>query len=140
MADKAKELLEKVKEWWNKFTSKQKTIIIGTAAVIILAFAILFTVLSQTKYVVLKNCETQKEASEIVDLLETAGVAYQVSDDGLRIQVDAKEESTANLLLGANGFTSSKLKSFGSNNVIFNDCVLTGVKCFKLSIIMLKKE
>lgn len=104
MADKAKELLEKVKEWWNKFTSKQKTIIIGVAAVVVLAFAILFTVLSQTKYVVLKNCETQKEASEIVDLLETAGVAYQVSDDGLRIQVDAKEESTANLLLGANGY------------------------------------
>ena len=104
MADKAKELLEKVKEWWNKFTSKQKSIIIGTAAVIVLAFAILVTVLSQTKYVLLKNCETQKEASEIVDLLEAGGVAYTVSDDGLQIKVDEKEESTANLLLGANGF------------------------------------
>ena len=61
MADKAKELLEKVKEWWNKFTTKQRSIIIGTAAVIVLAFAILFTVLSQTKYVLLKNCETQRK-------------------------------------------------------------------------------
>ena len=114
MADKAKELLEKVKEWWNKFTSKQKTIIIGTAAVIVLAFAILFTVLSQTKYVLLKNCETQKEASEIVDLLEAGGVAYTVSDDGLQIKVDEKAESTANLLLGANGFMA---EGYGIENV-----------------------
>ncbi len=114
MADKAKELLEKVKEWWNKFTSKQKTIIIGAAATVVLAFAILFTVLTQTKYVVLKTCETQKEASEIVELLETAGVAYQVSDDGLRLQVDEKEESTANLLLGANGFMA---EGYGIENV-----------------------
>ena len=104
MADKAKELLDKVKEWWNKFTSKQKTIIIGVAVSVILAFVILYTVLSKTEYVLLKNCETQKEASEIVDLLETAGVPYQVSDDGLRIQVDEEQESTANLLLGANGY------------------------------------
>lgn len=105
MADKAKELLEKAKEWWNKFTSKQKTIIIGAAVVIVLAFAILFTVLSQTKYTSLRNCETTKEASEITELLDAAGVAYHVSDDGLRIEVDEKEISTANLLLGANGFT-----------------------------------
>ncbi len=104
MADKAKELLEKVKAWWNKFTSKQKTIIIGVAAVVVLAFAILFTVLSQTKYVDLRTCETAKEASEITELLETAGVKYTVSDDGLRIKVDESKESDANLLLGANGF------------------------------------
>ncbi len=114
MADKAKELLEKVKEWWNKFTSKQKSIIIGTAAVIVLAFAILFTVLSQTKYVLLKNCETQKEASEIVELLEAGGVAYTVSDDGLQIKVDEEAESTANLLLGANGFMA---EGYGIENV-----------------------
>lgn len=104
MADKAKELLEKIKAWWNKFTSKQKTIIIGVAAVVVLAFAILITVLSQTKYVHLTTCDTQKEASEIVDLLTTGEVAYKVSDDGLVIQVDEKKLSTANLLLGANGF------------------------------------
>lgn len=114
MADKAKELLEKVKEWWNKFTSKQKTIIVGAIVVVIVAFAILFTVFSQTKYVSLKNCETQKEASEIVELLETTGVAYKVSDDGLRIEVDEKEESTANLLLGANGFMA---EGYGIENV-----------------------
>ncbi len=107
MQDKVKELLDKVKEWWNRFTSKQKTMIVGAVTVVILAFAILFTVLTQTKYEVLKNCETTKEASEIIDLLEAAEVPYKVSDDGLRIQVDEKELSTANLLLGANGYSAA---------------------------------
>lgn len=107
MADKAKELLEKVKNWWNAFTSKQKTIIIGTAAVVVLAFAILFTVLSQTKYTELKNCETTKEASEIIELLKAESITYQVSDDGLRIKVDEKQKSTAELLLGANGYSAA---------------------------------
>lgn len=114
MADKAKELLEKVKAWWNKFTSKQKTIIIGVAAVVVLAFAILVTVLTQTKYTQLTTCDTQKEASEIVDLLEAGDVEYKVSDDGLVIQVDETKLSTANLLLGANGFLS---ESYSIDNV-----------------------
>ena len=55
MADRVKELLGRVQEWWNKFTSKQKTIIVGSAAAVVLAFVILMTVLSQTKYTLLKN-------------------------------------------------------------------------------------
>lgn len=107
MADRVKELLGRVQEWWNKFTSKQKTIIVGSAAAVVLAFVILMTVLSQTKYTLLKNCESTKEASEITGLLSASDVTYQVSDDGLRIEVDEEQISTANLLLGANGYASA---------------------------------
>ena len=105
MADRAKELLGRVQEWWNKFTSKQKTIIVGAVAAVILAFVILMTVLSQTKYTLLKTCETTKEASDITGLLDASSVTYRVSDDGFRIEVDADQLSTANLLLGANGYS-----------------------------------
>ncbi|MDE6606674.1 MAG: flagellar M-ring protein FliF, partial [Lachnospiraceae bacterium] len=108
MADRVKELLGRVQEWWNKFTSKQKTIVVGSAAAVVLAFVILMTVLSQTRYTLLKNCETTKEASEITGLLEASGVTYKVSDDGLRIEVDEDQISTANLLLGANGYASAE--------------------------------
>ena len=105
MADRVKELLGKIQEWWNKFTSKQKTIIVGAVAAGILAFVILMTVLSQTKYTLLKTCETTKEASEITGLLDASSVTYKVSDDGFRIEVDEDQISTANLLLGANGYS-----------------------------------
>lgn len=107
MADKAKELLKKIQEWWNKFTSKQKTIIVAAVTVVVLAFTILFSVFSQTKYELLRVCDTTKEASEIVEMLEGEGIAHKETDDGLRIEVDAKQMSTASLLLGANGFTAA---------------------------------
>lgn len=102
MADRIKELLAKVLEWWNKFSTKQKTFIISAGAGVILAFAILITVLTKPQYIVLVNCETTKEASEIVELLEGEGLQYQVSDDGYQIKINKNQQSEASLLLGAN--------------------------------------
>lgn len=102
MADRIKELLNKVLEWWNKFSTKQKTFIISAGAGVILAFAILITILTKPQYVVLANCESTKEASEIVELLEGEGLSYEVSDDGYQIKINKDQQSEASLLLGAN--------------------------------------
>ena len=107
MPERIRELLQKVLDWWNKFTTKQKTFIIAAAAGIILAFAIVITIVSQPKYVVLINCDTTKEASEITELLDGEGLDYQVSDDGYQIKINEDEQSSANLLLGANDIQSS---------------------------------
>ena len=47
MADKLKEIPAKILEWWNKFTTRQKSIIVGAAAVVIFAFAIIMYVMSK---------------------------------------------------------------------------------------------
>lgn len=106
MADKAKELLQKILEWWNKFSAKQKTFIISAGAGIVLAIAILATVLTRPQYVLLLNCETTKQAAEVTELLETNGITPQVSDDGFQIKVLKSQQSDANLLLGANDIQS----------------------------------
>ncbi len=102
MADRIKELFNKVLEWWNKFSTRQKTFIISAGAGVILAFAILITVITKPQYIILANCDTTKEASEIVELLEGEGLNYQVSDDGCQIKIDKNQQSDASLLLGAN--------------------------------------
>lgn len=102
MADKLKELLDKVLAWWNKFTAKQKTILISAAAGIVLVIAIVATTLSRPQYVPLLNCETTKEAAEVTELLESNGITYWVSKDGYQIRVLESQEADANLLLGAN--------------------------------------
>ena len=106
MADRLKELLSKILEWWNKFSTKQKTFIISAGAGIILALAILITVLTRTQYVLLLNCETTKQASEVAELLEGEGLNYEVSDDAYQIRIDKDQESQANLLLAANDIQS----------------------------------
>ena len=49
--DFGKKLFERIKEWWNKFQPKQKTLIIGVMVVILLAIAILVAVLTRKQYV-----------------------------------------------------------------------------------------
>lgn len=107
MTDKVKELVGKALEWWNKFTAKQKTIIISVTAAIVLTIAILATFLSRPQYVLLLDCETTKEAAEVTELLETNSIEHRVSDDGLQIKVLKDNLSDANLLLGANGIQSA---------------------------------
>lgn len=106
MIDKLKELWGKVLAWWNQFTSKQKTVIIGVAAAMVFAFAILIWVFSQPKFIEIRQCENTKEASEIVDILEGAEIAYQTSTDGLLIMVQEKDVASAKLVLGASGIPS----------------------------------
>ncbi|HBA68674.1 MAG TPA: flagellar M-ring protein FliF [Lachnospiraceae bacterium] len=106
MADRLKGLLGKVLEWWNKFTAKQKTIIVSAAAGIVLTVAIIVTLLTRPQYVSLMQCETTKQASTVVELLEGDGITYSVSDDGLHIKVLEKQLSDAELLLGANDIRS----------------------------------
>lgn len=112
MADKLQEKLKaipgKILEWWNKFTSKQKTIIICVAAGVFLALTILITVLVQPKYVPLAECESTKEASAIAELLDGAGYTYMTSDDGLNFSILAAEEANARMLLGANNIPTDK--------------------------------
>ncbi len=104
MADRLKELLEKVKEWWNKFTTKQKSIIIGIAAVVVFTFAILMYIFSKPQYTRLTTCESTAQAAEVIDILESAGISHRESTDGLKIEVETSQLSTANVALGAAGY------------------------------------
>ena len=104
MVDRLKELLQKIIDWWNKFSAKQKTAIISITAGVIMALAILATVLTRPQYKTLITCESTKEASEIIGLLDGEAIPYQVTDDGLIISVEDDYISTATLLLGANDY------------------------------------
>lgn len=104
MQERFNQLLERVKEWWDKFTARQKTLIISVAAGVIIALAVLATVLTRPHYTTLITCETTKDASNIIDLLKENSIEYEVTDDGLIISVKDEDISTATLLLGANNY------------------------------------
>lgn len=107
MLDRIREIPKRVLEWWDKFTTRQKTIIISIAAGVILALALLVTLLTRKTYVTLATCETTAEAAEIVELLESNGLEYQTNADGTIVSVLESQESQANLLLGANKITAA---------------------------------
>ena len=111
MADRIKEIPAKILEWWNKYTSKQKTIIISISAGVVLALAILVTVLTKPQYELLVTCDSTKESSAIIELLEGASPAidYVYSEDGYQIKVEKSQLGQANLLLGANNIPTVRM-------------------------------
>lgn len=104
MGQNLKNIPAKLLEWWNKFTGKQKTLIISVIAGAIVAIAVLVSVITAPKYTTLIICENTKEAAEIKDLLDGNSLTYQISDDGLTIDVLQEQLSDATLLLGANSY------------------------------------
>ena len=111
MADRLKAIPTKLLEWWNKYTSKQKTIIISIAAGVVLALAILVTVLTRPQYETLVVCESTKESAAIIELLEGASPAidYIYSEDGYQIKVEKSQVGQANVLLGANNIPTVRM-------------------------------
>lgn len=111
MVDKVMEIwkkfYERIKEWWNKFQPKQKTLIICVGVGVVIAISILIAVLARKQYESLVVCESTKEASQIKELLEGEGLDYKVSSDGLSFQILNTQVSDANLLLGANNIPTS---------------------------------
>ncbi|MCL2254554.1 MAG: flagellar M-ring protein FliF [Lachnospiraceae bacterium] len=108
MPEQLQKIINIVLEWWNKFTSRQRTMIIAISAGIIMTLAILLVMMNQTQYIPLVTAISAKEASEIKDILDADGtITYRTSADSLRFEVDKKQQALATMLLGANDVQSS---------------------------------
>ena len=57
MADKLKQIPKKLLDWWNKFSPKQKTILVCALAGVILTVSIVAYVLTRPRYTLVANCE-----------------------------------------------------------------------------------
>lgn len=108
MPERLKEILARVRDWWNKFTSRQKTIIVAIVAAVILTFTILIYVLTRPQYITLMKCSNAKESSEVVDILQSNNIDYITDANALTISVQEKDKSTATLALAAGGFVSDE--------------------------------
>lgn len=107
MPEQVQKILNKILEWWKKFNTKQKALLISSTAVVIIALVILGMVVSQPKYVPLINCDDTEQASEVKTILDgDNSIDYKVSQDGLSFEVNSKNEANAKILLGQNKIPS----------------------------------
>lgn len=107
MAERFKEFQAKVLEWWNRYTSKQKTLIVSIVVGIVFLLAIIIYVGSQPKYVRFRNCATSTEASQIIEALNAAEITARVTGGGVCVDVDESQVDAAELALGAAGITGT---------------------------------
>lgn len=113
MLDKLKEIPEKFLEFWNKYTAKQKAIIISVIVTVLLAIAILVFVLTRTQYTHLVTLSDASSVTELQELLDNDGIAYKTDDTstGYEITVDRNKTTEALLLMGNNEIVGSTSNS-----------------------------
>lgn len=99
-------LLDRILEWWNKFSVRQKTLIISGVAAVVLTVVILALVLTRPNYTHLYTATTGTEAAQVRDILDEEAFDYIVSADGMSFSINNKQEAQANLALGANSIRS----------------------------------
>ncbi len=112
MLDRLKAIQTKFVEFWNRFTSKQKTLIVSISAAVIFTLVALVVLLNRTKYVQLVTFENTSDAASANEILTEAGIKFNVSDNGLVFSVDEKNESAARLVLGQNNIAADKDTSY----------------------------
>ncbi len=111
MADRIKNIPNQLLEFWNKYTNKQKAMIVSVVAVVLLSLGILTYVVSRPQWEELGTYSSTKEASTVKTLLTDNGIPYKLSKDGLLVWVESKNISEAFLLLGSNDLPSTGLMS-----------------------------
>lgn len=117
MVERLKQIPAKALEWWKKFNTKQKALLLSSVAVVVVALVILGVVLSTPKMVILKECENTKEASQVKNLLVDNDIYYEVTSDGLVFSVRTEDEANATILLGENNITAYAYEWETLNNV-----------------------
>ena len=108
MPEWLRNILNRIKEWWQKFTTRQKAIIIILSIVTVIVFIVIVTVMTRPKYVVLKTCTDTSETSEVTQILSDAGIEYQLNSNALVISVKESDSSAAELAIGASGYNPDK--------------------------------
>lgn len=108
MMDQLIAIKDKILEFWNKYTTKQKTIIVCVIAAIFFALVLLGYFLTRPVYreLVTLGGET---ASEFAEALNGAGIDYEKNADSngnTEFKVEQSQYSDAVLLMGANKVTT----------------------------------
>ncbi len=102
-------LPRKLMDWWEKFSKRQKIVIIAMVTGVLAALILLLIVLTRPQYVTIYSAKTAKEAQSVIDLLTSQNIEYQTTEDGLIISINRKDYTDANLLLGSNSIATDAM-------------------------------
>ena len=81
--DRFKQIGQKLLDVWNKYTVKQRAIIVSSVAVVVIALAILAVVVNRPQYETLTTCSSYAQMQEVTNLLTDNSISYNVADNSI---------------------------------------------------------
>lgn len=107
MNERIAQYRDKFTGYWNHFSKKQKTLLISTVAIILLAVILLTIQFSKTEYEVAFTNLDATDAAGIINYLESSGISYKLGPDGTSISVPSKEASRVKVNVGSQGIVQN---------------------------------
>lgn len=107
MQERLKEIPTKAVEFWKKYSSKQKTIIIAVICLILVAIGITAYIVSRPPWTKFQTFSKLDDASAMKSVLEEQGISYDSSNDGLTLYVQQKDMTDALYAMSDNGLTDT---------------------------------
>ncbi len=103
MQERIKEIPDKFKQFWGKYTSKQKSIIIGVICAVLVALGVLIWFVSRPTWSRFQSFENLDDANKMANALTDAGIEFDTSDNGLILYVKEKDFTNALYTMSDNG-------------------------------------
>lgn len=107
MNERIAQYRDRLTGYWNNFSNKQKTLLISTIAIILLAIILLTIQFSKTEYEVAFTNLDSTDAAGIMSHLDSSGIPYKLSPDGTSISVPSKEASRVKVDVGSQGIVKN---------------------------------
>lgn len=99
MADKLKQIPQKLLDIWKSWSVKQRVLIIGSIVAFIAVVSIVAIVLTRPKYEVLVTCEDYTEMNSVTTLLTDNNHKYKINN--MVVSVNSKELTACKMLLAS---------------------------------------
>jgi flagellar M-ring protein FliF len=94
---------EKITQYWNRFSAKQKILFFSTLFIIIIIIVVLTMQLSKTEYEVAFQDLDSTDSAGVMTYLDTAGISYRLSPDGRSISVPSTDAARIKVDIGSQG-------------------------------------
>lgn len=105
MREKVKELPEKFKVFWDKYTSKQKTIVIAIICVVLIAIGVVAWLASRPTWSKFQVFDSVDDANTMTKALDDQSITWKASSDGKTIYVHQDDMTNALYAMSDNGLT-----------------------------------
>ncbi|MNW30492.1 Flagellar M-ring protein [compost metagenome] len=94
-------------EYWNRFSKKQKTLLLSTIGIVLVAIILLTIQFSKTEYEVAFTNLDSTDAAGIINYLESGGTPYKLGADGKSISVPSKDTARVKVDVGSQGIVQN---------------------------------
>lgn len=105
MREKVKEIPEKFKVFWDKYTSKQKTIVIAIICVVLIAIGVVAWLASRPTWSKFQVFDSVDDANTMTKALDDQSITWKASSDGKTIYVHQDDMTNALYAMSDNGLT-----------------------------------